>query len=457
MKKIGLVAGREFLAAVTNKGFVFGLLLMPLIIAFMFVVFPRLMNARAPQVSGQIAVVDPTGQVVSELRSTLSADAIAARRADSTRRALVSAPAAAQAGGSAQAIERALGDPPQLEIVERPASASLQDEKAWLSPTSASTSPSPRRLALVVVHQDAIAREGGRDDYGTYSLFVPPNLDERIEAVVYDGVREALVNLRIRARSLDRAEVDAITRVVRPASVTIASGNERQTAVGFNRALPIVLAGLLIFAVMLAGQTLLTSTIEEKSSRVIEVLLSAVSPFELMAGKILGQMAVSLLVLALYLGTGMLALWSSAMIGLLDPSLVLYLFLFFFITYLVFGSVFGAVGAAVNEMREAQALMTPVILLLMAPWLLAAPIAREPNSTLSIAMSFIPPVNTFAMMTRMASSTPPPLWQVWTTVAIGLGTAAATIWCAAKIFKVGLLMHGTPPSFGTLVRWVREA
>jgi ABC-2 type transport system permease protein len=232
---------------------------------------------------------------------------------------------------------------------------------------------------------------------------------------------------------------------------------ERQTSVGFNRAVPFVFAGLLVFGVMIGAQTLMTSTVEEKSSRVIEVLLSAVSPLELMAGKVLGQMAVSLLVLAIYVGIGVLMLTSFAMIGLLDPWLILYLLIFFFITYFLYASMFGAIGAAVNEMREAQALVTPVMLVLMVPWLVAAPVAREPNSTFAIALSFIPPVNTLAMMIRMASNSPPPWWQVWITIGIGLAAACAATWAAAKIFRVGLLMYGKPPNFATLLRWARQS
>jgi ABC-2 type transport system permease protein len=137
--------------------------------------------------------------------------------------------------------------------------------------------------------------------------------------------------------------------------------------------------------------------------------------------------------------------------------LVVYLFVYFLISFLLYVSVFGAVGAAVNEMREAQSLVTPVMLTLMAPWMLGMAIARQPNSTFSIALSFIPPVNTFAMMMRLASATPPPAWQAWLTALVGLIAACGVIWIAAKVFKVGLLMHGKPPSFATLVRWVRDA
>jgi len=176
-----------------------------------------------------------------------------------------------------------------------------------------------------------------------------------------------------------------------------------------------------------------------------------------MAGKILGQMAVSMLVLALYVVMGVFMLMSFAMLGLVDPMLIVYLIVFFLVGYLVFASVFAAVGAAVNEMREAQSLMTPVMLALMAPWFFATPIGRDPDSAFSVAMSLIPPVNTFAMMIRLASTTPPPLWQVGLSLVIGVGSAMVAMWFAAKIFKVGLLMHGKPPSMGTLIRWARQA
>src|SRR4029453_3651925 len=114
-----------------------------------------------------------------------------------------------------------------------------------------------------------------------------------------------------------------------------------------------------------------------------------------MAGKILGQMAVSMLVLALYIGIGLFALMSFAMIGLLDPVLILYLVLFFLFSFFLFAPCVSGVGAAVNEMREAQSLMTPVMLMLMAPWMFATVIGREPNSTFSVALSLFPPFTPF--------------------------------------------------------------
>jgi ABC-2 type transport system permease protein len=463
MKRIGYIAGREFLSTVMTRGFVIGVLLMPALLALLLTVGPRILNQRTAPVHGQIAVLDPTGSVARELRTAIAPHAITARRAEAARRVLAAAPAAvrdvaaSQAVASNAAVERIAGAVPDLELVELPVNdrdpPDLPSRKAWLTDAA----PGDRHLALVVVHPDAVTLVAGRDEYGTYDLYVPPNLDDRIENVLFDCVREAIVSARAQARNLDRRSLDALVTVTRAPSITVTRGNERATVGAFNRLLPFAFAGLLLISVMMGGQGLVTSTVEEKTSRVIEVLLSAVSPVELLAGKLLGQMGVSLVVLGLYLGLAFMMLVSFAMFGLLDLSLVFYLFVFFILTYLTIGSAMMAVGSAVNEMREAQSLMMPIILVMMVPWVLAEPIARQPNSTFATAISFIPPVNTFAMLLRLTSSAPPPAWQVWLTIAIGAGAVVVSVWCAAKIFTIGLLMYGKPPDLKTLVRWIREA
>jgi len=199
----------------------------------------------------------------------------------------------------------------------------------------------------------------------------------------------------------------------------------------------------------------MTSTIEEKSSRVVEVLLSAVSPFELMAGKLLGHISVSLVALSVYLVAGLLALANFSLLGLLESSLVFYLFVFFFIAFFTVGSVMLAIGSAVNELREAQSLMMPVTIMIMMPVLLWMPISRDPSSTLALTVSFLPPVNTLGMLLRLASTEPPPIWQVWLTIGIGIAGVYVALWGASRVFRIGILMTGKPPNFRTLLRWIR--
>ena len=146
-----------------------------------------------------------------------------------------------------------------------------------------------------------------------------------------------------------------------------------------------------------------------------------------------------------------------AMFGLIDPSLLIYLFIFFLITYVIMGSIMAAIGSAVNELREAQSLMTPITLLMMIPWLFWYPISRDPNSVFATVVSFLPPMNAFAMLLRLTSTSPPPMWQVWLSIAVGIAAAGGALWFASRVFKIGLLMHGRPPNFATLLKWARQA
>ena len=452
MKRIGLVAGREFLAAVGNRGFVIGLLLTPALVIAASALIPRLSAGRSSPVRGQVVVLDETGVVAARLRQALTPEAVARRQEEATARTLANVPAMLR-NEAARTQVRAADPSPELEIVERPI-AGLEAERRALAVNRPTAT---RTVAVVAIRQTAVSPTPEPAAYTSYEIFVPSSVDDRVESTLYNALREAILDARAQASRMDRAATERMMRVDRPTSVTMTASGELQTSAGFRLLLPFAFAGLLVFAIMIGGQTLLTSTIEEKSNRVIEVLLSALSPFELMAGKILGQMAVSLLVLALYAGAGLMVLTSFAMGGLISPLLIVYLVVFFVISYLVFAAVFAAVGAMVNEAREAQALITPVVLVLVSPWLLGPTLARDPNSTLSLVLSFLPPVNTFAMMVRLASASPPPAWQVAITLAIGLVTAAAVTWLAAKVFKVALLMHGKPPSFATLLRWAKDA
>lgn len=445
MKQILLIAKREFVSTVFTKGFLIGLMILPAMLAIGFLVGPRLFASQSFTVSGEVTIIDPTGEVADEMRAALTAGTGAARLADQIRESR-----ALTASGT---LLEALSSAPQITLLERPAGSDLEQAKAWLRE---GTEDEPR-LALMVVHADAVQRGAGGTELGSYDLFVPPKQDPRAEIALHQSVREAIISVRVRAQGLDRAVLNELVAVPRVQSVTVGDGEERETVGAFNIMLPFAFMFLLIISVMGSGQGLLTTMIEEKSSRVIEVLLSAVSPMQLMAGKLLGHMAISLLAMSLYLGLGLLGLASFSLFGLLEPSLIFYLFLFFVISFFMIGSLMMAVGAAVNEMREAQSLMTPMMLIMMTPWFLWFPISRDPNSTLSIVTSFLPPVNTFAMLLRMASTSPPPAWQVWLSVGVGVLGVIAAVWVAAKIFRIGLLMFGKPPDIKTLVRWVRAA
>ncbi len=466
MKKVLHVAVREFLATVATKGFIIGILVTPLLIAVMIVVMPRLLKQAPPEIAGEVALIDPSGQVGEGLRDYLRPERIAERWEDLRKRIDEATPAALRTVANAtpqgraaieQSLEEVLGGVPKIAVAILDPATDVERAKAPLKAgTVGGSGAQPHgRLALVVVHPDAVVRAEGRDAFGAYDLFVRGKLDDRVEDEIRAGVREAIVTARVRASGLDRDFVEALTRVDRVKSTTVTAAGERATSEIFNVLLPAGFMILLLVSVLTSGQYLLTTTVEEKSNRVVEVLLAAVSPMELMTGKILGQMAVGSLILALYAGLGVATLVSFAMLGLLDVTLLPFLFLFFVLAYFTIASLMAAIGSAVNEMREAQTLMTPVMLLIMIPWVLWMPITRDPNSTFATVTSFIPPLGNFVMLLRMTSTAPPPLWQAWLSILVGAAGAYAALWFAAKVFRIGLLMYGKPPTLGTLVRWAR--
>ena len=431
MRKILLIARRDFLATVSTKGFIIAIMVPPVVYAALLLVFPRLMNNRVPAITGRVTVIDQTGEVAPVVRQYLDPRAMAARRDASFDRGMM-APV------------------PQIDIQES------QVYELGTAKQQLARDEGVRQLAVLMIHPNAV-RANARGAFGTYDLFVRRNLDNRIQNELRNAAAEAIVDARVRAAGLDRQRIDALTKVARPSSVTVTSTGESATRADFGQLLPMGFTILLMISVMSSGQYLLTTTIEEKSSRTMEVILSAVSPLELLTGKILGQMAVGLTILIIYSSMGILSLVSMAMFGLIDPSLLIYLFIFFLITYVIMGSLMAAIGSAVNELREAQSLMTPVTLLMMIPWLFWLPISREPNSLFATVVSFIPPMNAFAMLLRLTSTSPPPMWQVWLSIAVGIAAAGGALWFASRIFKIGLLMHGRPPNLSTLLRWVREA
>jgi ABC-2 type transport system permease protein len=466
LRKVGWVARREFIATVMTRSFIIGVLVLPAIIGLMTFVMPRMMDERAPRVVGTIAVIDPTGAIAPRLERELSPTSLARRRLEAgarmqqeiTTRLPEGAQAVAGAAATAameQALRAAMGEAPALTLVEA-APASLDEWKARLAArTRDDAADTNAAVAAIVIHGGAVSAIDGA--YGAYDLYVPPKLDDRLQDELRGALARALVEARVEAAGLEPQRVAAMTAVTGAATRVVTPDGERQSHEALNLLIPAGFMALLLMSVMSTGSQLMTNTVEDKSSRVVEVLLAAASPLELMTGKILAQMGVGLVMIGIYAAMGLAALASFAVLDLVDPALLGWLVLFYVLSYTMMAGMMGAIGAAVNDVSEAGTLMSPVMMINMLPWLLWLPITRHPDGALAIAMSFLPPVNLYAMLLRMSSSSPPPLWQVWLSVLVAAAGAASALWFAAKVFRIGLLMTGKPPSFRTLIRWVRMA
>ena len=248
------------------------------------------------------------------------------------------------------------------------------------------------------------------------------------------------------------------------------SGNEAEVArkdIALKWA-PVAFVYLLWISVFMMAQMMLTNTIEEKSNRIIEVLLSSISPLELMTGKILGIAVTGLMVVgswALFFALGIYlmptffpqseGIIASLGLGsiLANPAYLASFIIYFVLGFLLYASVLGGIGSVCNSLKEAQNLQQPVVLILIIPLLAMMPIASDPNGTLARVLSFIPPFTPFVMMNRAGG--PPAAWEYALTSVLLLLTVWLTFRGAAKIFRIGILMTGKPPKLREMLRWLR--
>lgn len=454
------IAWREFTATVLTKAFLFGLLFMPLIMAIGVAVVPLLINFKSPPIQGSIALVDPSGDLLPRLERSLSKEALLAKREEVNKRLDEVMPSALRGMREQPDVQKkmqdALGEVPDVRF-HLVSPETLAAEKERLKLTGQQAEGMERLLMIVQVDDNAIVATDANTPLGSYRVFEREALDSRFSKDIRDAMRQAIIDARMSARQLDADNIRELMQVRSPDTEVISSkGTQGKNEVA-RMLLPVAFMMLIFISVMAGGQQLMTSTIEEKSSRVVEVLLAAVSPVELMAGKILGQMAVGAVMMSVYGGLMLLGLISFSLMGLVSLSSLVLLGVFFLLSSLTIASLMAAIGAAVNDIREAQSLLTPVMLMLILPMMLISPVMSDPNGSLATALSLIPPASPLVMVMRLSANTPPPMWHVVLALVLNAIAAMLSVWLAGKVFRIGLLMYGKPPNLLTLWRWIRMA
>jgi len=230
---------------------------------------------------------------------------------------------------------------------------------------------------------------------------------------------------------------------------------------GARSAVPLGMAFAFVYLMFMGivgvGQRLLTSLIEEKNSRVIEVLLSAVSPLELMTGKILGLGAAGLTAMALCSGILVSAAALLGLVGSVPVQAVVWFVVYYVLGFLLAASVFAGVGSACNTTREAQQLLMPLMIPFLIPLVCWLAIAQRPEGLLATVLSFLPPTAAMTMVLRMAVDPGVGPVQIALSLLVLVLSVPLAIWAAAKVFRTGILMYGKPPRLRELLRWVRQA
>ena len=222
-------------------------------------------------------------------------------------------------------------------------------------------------------------------------------------------------------------------------------------------AIPVGMMMILLFSVMSGAPQLLNSVIEEKMSRISEVLIGSITPFELMMGKLAGCVAVSLLLAAIYVGGGIAVANRFGYGDVIRMTDLAWLLLFLLMASFMFGSIFITIGASCSDLKDAQGMMTPAMLIMMMPWMTWFAVINAPESTFAVSLSLFPTATPFLMLLRIMLPPGPPLWQILLSVALTAITSVAAVYAAGKIFRTGLLMQGKAATFGEMWKWVRAS
>ena len=420
MRKILLIIKREYLTRVRTKGFIIGTIIVPLIGLGSVLLVVFLVGHTATQ-SLRIVIVDNSGQLAPAIVHGLDG-----KLAD---------------GQPQFTVE---------QIVSRP--ASLDD-----------------------LQQDLRTRINGEklDAY----LLIPQDLDQPFELHMRNpdnfgligplskAVDQAVISSRLEGRGVHLENIQSLLKGTDLQLLKVSETGE-SVEKGQGIAIAISLVVLLYTALLMYGIITMRSVIEEKTTRTMEVLISSVRPFELLAGKILGVAAVAFTQFAIWMTStallfsfGILASLgmtrNSPLAGVHVPiSLVIYACLFFVGGYFMYASMFAAIGSACSNEQDAQQLQWLAMAPLVFCMIIYGVILNDPTSRTAVILSEIPFFAPVLMSLRISLQTPP-AWQIALSLTLLVLTTVAVMYASAKIYRVGVLMYGKRPSLVELVRWLR--
>jgi ABC-2 type transport system permease protein len=282
---------------------------------------------------------------------------------------------------------------------------------------------------------------------------------------IQERLNLAVNRQRLILAGVDEERLNALSRPIELDTYPVnekGEAGERDSGAGFFM---VFLVGFAIYlTILMYGQVILAAVVEEKETRIAEILFSSVDSFPLMMGKLIGVSLVALTQLAIwgatFVAAGAWMLRASGVDGLnipqLQPLYVLYFLLFFLLGYFLYASIYALIGSMVTTTQEGGQLAMPVVLLLVFGFYLAFPVIRSPSSPLAFWVSMVPFFAPITMVIRIVSQTPP-LWEIILSLFIGFVTVLALLWLTARIYRVGMLMYGKRATIPEVLRWIRHS
>ena len=437
MRKILSVIKREYIQIVRTKGFIIGTILGPVLMAAILVV-PIVVASMTVEKQETIGVADLSREIFLDLDKKLGEKEYVLK--DGFRRYV-------------------------LKKFERPPVGSIDELKKELNAKVLNKELSAYILIPEHVLGDeaavsAVQEAGSRDNDVEYVSQHTSDFEKL--GSLNNALNSVIIEKRLKREGLDPEKISQFIQRVRLKPIKVTKKGEEEDTMG-TFMVSYFLALIIYMAIFIYGSVIMRGVIEEKSSRVIEVILSSMRPFQLMLGKILGIGAVGLTQFSVWAVFGLAAtsysksfIPAGAEISLVSiPTYVfIYFVVFFILGYFLYATFYAAVGSLVNSEKEAQQLVMPITMFLILPLLLLIFVIRSPDSGLSVFLSLFPLFTPIIMMLRIAVLLPP-FVQIGASIVLLILTVLLMTWLAAKIYRVGVLMYGKPPKFAEIVRWIR--
>jgi len=446
MTKFLAVVKREYLTRVRTKMFIVFTILGPLMIG-LFTVVPAYI-ARIKPSATRIAIIDQTegAKMYERVRQSI----LGGR----TGSAPVAEPNANAADASS---DRESGGQ------RGPTESSFRIEQASLDGRS-----------LEEVSQELAARVR-RDELEGY-LILPADILQMGEVTYYgrnvgdDITREQIrnsISRAVRDKRMDDEKIapELIARINAPVNMKAINTESGRQETGGGFFFVFIVGFLIYIMIIMYGQVILAAVVEEKETRIAELLFSSIRSFPLMLGKLVGVSLVALTQFAIWALA--FAAFSMYGIGLLSerglnitlptvpPIFFLYFFLFFMLGYFIYATVYALVGSVVTTTQEGGQLAMPILFMLIIGFYFAFPVIRSPNSSLAFWVSMFPFFSPITMIVRIVTQTPP-FWQIILSLVIGYATVLLLMWLTARIYRIGMLMYGKRATVPEVMRWIKQ-
>ncbi|MCF8260141.1 MAG: ABC transporter permease [Melioribacteraceae bacterium] len=293
-----------------------------------------------------------------------------------------------------------------------------------------------------------------------YQLYGQASINRQISSKLNYAVNNVLIDEYLRDKSITTTDLDYIRKGVDSQGFKVSGKEEVQKENVGNMILAFLFAFLLYMSLLISGQKILGAIIEEKATRIVEVLLSSISATELMTGKIIGNTIVGLVQMAIWISpilllttTSIFALPAEIVLDI-SPLMLLYFLFIYFLGVMTFFGMFAAVGSLYENPQDAQSGMWPIMLLIMLPFFISISMVTNPTTIIGEYASFTPFFSLIVMPVRM-TLIDVPVWQMLVATVVQIGTLIVIFPLAGKIFKVAILKTGKKPSIKDLRKWLK--